>query len=251
MTKYHYTYRITNMVDHKHYYGARSSEVHPTQDLGIKYFSNSSDKEFMAEQKLNPDNFKYKIIKIFETREEAIALEIKLHAKFNVGVNESFYNKAKQTSIGFDTTGTQIIFSNERNKKISDKLKGRKRTKEEKLLISKRTKECMVDFSFSEEQKLKQLMNLKNFYKNQKENNIPHHSSIKCSGENNHFYGKHHSPESRKKISDSNTGRVPWNKGISPEIFLCEYCKKEICGKGNYIRWHNKNCKNYKEIEEN
>lgn len=104
MTKYHYTYRITNMVEHKHYYGARSSKVHPTQDLGIKYFSNSIDKEFMSEQKLNPQNFKYKIIKIFETREEAIAMEIKLHAKFDVGVNESFYNKAKQTSIGFDTT---------------------------------------------------------------------------------------------------------------------------------------------------
>ena len=32
-------------------------------------------------------------------------LEIKLHNKFNVGVNESFYNKVKQTSTGFDTTG--------------------------------------------------------------------------------------------------------------------------------------------------
>jgi len=32
-------------------------------------------------------------------------LEIKFHAKFNVGVNESFYNRAKQTSTGFDRTG--------------------------------------------------------------------------------------------------------------------------------------------------
>lgn len=105
MSKYHYTYRITNIVEHKHYYGVRSSKLHPSQDLGIKYFSSSSNKEFISEQVSNPENFKYKIIKIFETREEAIALEIKLHAKFNVGVNESFYNKAKQTSVGFDTTG--------------------------------------------------------------------------------------------------------------------------------------------------
>lgn len=108
MTKYHYVYRITNTVEQKHYYGARSSNIHPTQDIGIKYFSSSSDKEFIAEQKLNPDNFKYKVIKIFETREEAIAMEIKLHAKFNVGVNESFYNKANQTNTGFDNTDKHL-----------------------------------------------------------------------------------------------------------------------------------------------
>ena len=103
---YHYTYRITNKVEPKHYYGARTFIIHPSQDLGIKYFSSSTDKEFITDQISNPENFKYKIIKIFETREEALALEIKFHTKFNVGMNESFYNKAKQTSTRFDTSGT-------------------------------------------------------------------------------------------------------------------------------------------------
>ena len=100
----HYTYRITNIVDNKHYYGVRSS-IDPSKDLGIKYFSSSKDKNFIKDQKENPHKYKYKIIRIYNTRKEAIELEIKLHTKFDVGVNESFYNRSKQTSVGWDTTG--------------------------------------------------------------------------------------------------------------------------------------------------
>lgn len=43
MKKYHYVYRITNKVENKHYYGSRSSNVPPIEDIGKKYFSSSSD----------------------------------------------------------------------------------------------------------------------------------------------------------------------------------------------------------------
>ncbi len=96
------------------------------EDIGIHYFSSSSDKDFINEQKLNPTSFKYKIVGIFETREQAIKLEIKLHKKFDVGINESFYNKAKQTSIGFDATGQAgVPKSKENNRKVSEALKGK------------------------------------------------------------------------------------------------------------------------------
>ena len=103
--KKHYVYRITNKIENKHYYGVRSTKLEPKDDLGIKYFSSSTERVFIKDQKENPYNYKYKIIKIFSTREEAIKLEIFLHNKFNVGVNESFYNKAKQTSSGWDRSG--------------------------------------------------------------------------------------------------------------------------------------------------
>lgn len=108
MSNYHYVYRITNTIINKHYYGVRSSKIEPKLDLGIDYFSSSSDKEFIKEQKLNKDIFKYKIVKIFDNREDAVEMEIKLHNKFSVHINESFYNKSKQTAKGFDRNGVKF-----------------------------------------------------------------------------------------------------------------------------------------------
>jgi len=70
--KYHYVYRITNIKDKLYYYGTRTSSIKPKLDLGIKYFSSSNDKDFIQDQKDNPLNYKYKIIKIFNIRKEAI-----------------------------------------------------------------------------------------------------------------------------------------------------------------------------------
>jgi hypothetical protein len=104
-TIYHYVYRITNLVEKKHYYGKRSSRIEPKLDLGIKYFSSSRDKEFQADQKSNPQNYKYKIVQIFHKVEEACLREIELHSRFKVGSNSNFYNLVTQTHNKFDTTG--------------------------------------------------------------------------------------------------------------------------------------------------
>lgn len=126
--KYHYTYRITNIKLNKHYYGVRTSNnLIPINDLGIKYFSSSRDKDFIKDQKENPQHYKYKIIRIFKLRKEALELEIKLHDKFDVGINESFYNRSKQTSTGWSTEGTNHFISQETKRKISNTLTGRKR----------------------------------------------------------------------------------------------------------------------------
>ncbi len=105
----HYVYRITNKVLNKHYYGVRTCSGLPVDDIGIKYFSSSSDKEFKLDQVNNKYKYKYKykVIYIFKSRKEAVELEIKLHNKFNVGVNESFYNRGRQTSSGWDNTGNK------------------------------------------------------------------------------------------------------------------------------------------------
>jgi len=139
--KYHYIYRITNIRENKHYIGVRSSSITPYDDLGKKYFSSSTDSEFIKSQKEHPENFIYYIIEIFNTREEALKHEIYLHDKFNVAVNENFYNKAKQTSLGFDTSG--IIFSKERRLKcielntgIKNPFYGKKHTEELKNALS-------------------------------------------------------------------------------------------------------------------
>ena len=103
---FHYTYRITNTKQKRHYYGTRTSKLEPKLDLGVSYFSSSKDVEFKIDQKLNSQDYRYKVLKISKTREEAINLEIRLHNKFDVGINPNFYNRAKQTAEGFDRTGT-------------------------------------------------------------------------------------------------------------------------------------------------
>ena len=122
--KYHYTYRITNKIENKHYYGVRSCNCLPKEDIGFKYFSTSKNKAFKDDIKENPQNYKYKVVKIFGARKEALAHEIFLHSKFEVGKNPKFYNGAKQTSTGFDRSGaklsseTKILLSNKHTGKI-------------------------------------------------------------------------------------------------------------------------------------
>ena len=107
--KKYYVYRITNIKNKKHYYGYKgiSQDIDPKLHIGIKYFSSSSDKEFILDQQKNQQNYCYKIIFVFNNKYDAIALEIKLHNKFNVDKNSNFYNKAKQTSTGFTTNGSR------------------------------------------------------------------------------------------------------------------------------------------------
>lgn len=140
LKQYHYVYRISNIKENKHYYGCRTSKIEPKFDIGIKYFSSSSDKNFIKDQKENLQNYKYKIIRIYNNRKDAINLEIKLHNNFNVGISKYFYNRSKQTSIGWDTTGISFPKSEETIKKISKSLTGRQLSKEHIETIRKNSK---------------------------------------------------------------------------------------------------------------
>ena len=87
------------MVENKHYYGFRGTFLNPEDDIGVKYFSSSSDKDFIKDQKENPEKYKYKIIIRTHDKTLAQSFEIKLHKYFMVGTNDNFYNRATQTHI--------------------------------------------------------------------------------------------------------------------------------------------------------
>jgi hypothetical protein len=114
--KYHYTYRITNKLQNKHYYGVRTSSIDPFLDLGTVYFSSSKIVSPMVRQ--TPNNFKFKILKCFNTRQEANIHEIGIHEKFKVSENENFYNLAKHTSTMFCPFGNIWITNGVDNKII-------------------------------------------------------------------------------------------------------------------------------------
>lgn len=126
---YHYVYRITNLTNNIHYYGCRSSKILPRDDLGKRYFSSSTDAGFVSDQKQYPHLYRYKIIKSYPTRQQAIHLEIRLHDKFNVGVNPNFYNQAKQRNKGFDSSGQKRTLQH--RQAISIAQKGKPRTQKQ------------------------------------------------------------------------------------------------------------------------
>lgn len=104
-------YRITNIVERKHYYGYKSCGTRdPKEIIGKTYYSSSSDKEFIEEQKNHPERFRYKIVARFNTKEEAFEREILLHRLFDVGRNLSFYNRSIQKHRGeSDASGTTPV----------------------------------------------------------------------------------------------------------------------------------------------
>ena len=117
------------------------------------------------------------ILETFDNRVEALDAEIKLHQFYDVARNPHFVNQAKQTSTGFSAEG--VVRSEEYKKKMSERLKGRE-IKPEWIKKAVESRKGKID------------------------------------GENNPFYGKTHTPETRKRIAESlsqtykNEGNHPW-----------------------------------------
>lgn len=268
--KHYYVYRITNTKLNKHYYGTRSSKIEPSKDLGTKYFSSSSDISFRDDQKNNPQDYKYIIVSEFDSREEALELEIKLHNKFNVGVNESFYNRSKQNSKGFHYDRTGAIISEETRKKLSIASRNQHRNpvSEEtrrKLSISSKGRICSEEHKAniskaktghvpSEKTKAKLREAAKKQFRNGMGDETKEKIKQKAIGRKNP-----HSKETKAKLAKAATGRIKSQeqrdkmaKSISAALkgkplpvasHPCKYCGK-IMAQSHMTRWHGNNCKN-------
>ena len=112
----HYTYLIQHITEDKRYIGVRSCTCKPIDDIDYWGSSRHLPKDIKT-------NHRKIILKQHATRELAVAHEIELHALNNVAANPAYYNKACQTSTGFDTTGTTI--SDELKDKYRKALTGR------------------------------------------------------------------------------------------------------------------------------
>ena len=108
--KIHYVYKITNLNpnDERLYYIGVRSTLKSSPDLDTNYRSSSKYLK-AAIKEIGHNNFSKKILGVFETRELAVREEIKLHNLFDVAKNPLFYNKSKQTTTGFDTSGNEEV----------------------------------------------------------------------------------------------------------------------------------------------
>jgi len=214
----HYTYRITNIIFKLHYYGTRSTELSPAKDIGIYYFSSSSDKEFIQDQKDNPSHYKYKVIKVFSSREKALELEIKLHNKFDVGINESFYNRSKQTSIGFNYNCKGLKKPKGFGEKISNRQYGIKFSDERKNNISLGLNRiCNNGKTVAQNRAMKGSKN-------------PMYGKTK---ELNPMYGKTHTDDVKKHLSNIKKGT---KLSTQTKEKIRNSCKKPKVSKENYAK---------------
>jgi len=175
MEYYSYVYRITCLLDMRHYYGCRYIKM--TKRFGktamedLKHYKSSSKILLQDIKDKGIENFKFKIIKTFNAAEDAINYEIMLHKKFSVDTNQKFYNLVKQTSSRFASNNKEV------GKKISASLIGRKMS--ESFLIENRLNSigekngmAKIFHIFDKDWNLKYTSN-GTLFKTLKENNIP------------------------------------------------------------------------------
>jgi hypothetical protein len=125
MNELYYVYLIIDTLTGKMYIGSRKTTIPPEEDLGIKYFSSSTDKDFIQLQKKYPNRFVYTILKTFKSHKDAIKYEAKLHKKHDVADNPMFYNKARQTE-DFYVPSREVYERNKKKFKESLHQKGEK-----------------------------------------------------------------------------------------------------------------------------
>lgn len=220
-----YVYWIENRGTNVSYVGVRSCDIEPVDDIGVKYFTSSQDKEFKQDFTNNPEKYNIDIINNFIERQEAINLEVQIHNWNDVGSNDKFYNKAKQTSSGFDRAGVKDtpeelerkrgqVFSKEARKKMSIANRGKDNPNYGK----------------------------KHSAESRKKMSENHWDS---SGKNNPMFGKHRSKETKQKISEAFKGEKHPMYGKKQPTAECIHCGV-TCSRTNISRWHNDNCK-YRE----
>ena len=102
------------------YIGVRSCKGSPESDW---YFGSSRQlKKWIAEHGV--DKVDKQVLATWPTRKEAISHEMLLHDCFDVVRNQEFWNKAKQTTTGFDRTGaTQVPWNKGIKASVESRLK--------------------------------------------------------------------------------------------------------------------------------
>jgi hypothetical protein len=226
LTEYHYVYYSYEEWG-RGYIGSRTCKSLPEED--IKYFGSYRDKTFKPTQKIILKND-------YLTRKEAYADEIILQQYYKVVENPHFTNRSYQTSTSFSVYGLRQ--SEEHKRKISQarkgkshmkgmggmsgkshseetkrKMRGRSHSEEAKKKISKATKGRKL----TEDHKKKISNSTKGKSKSITEKSKQ--SVIKRAMARTGIPGHKHSEETKRKISKSAQGRIPWNKGIkNPNI---------------------------------
>jgi group I intron endonuclease len=182
----HYVYLTTNLITGQQYVGDRSCNCDPEED---KYLGSGTYYK-RAETKYGKNNFKKEILEFFNTKKEASDKQEKYIKLYKTHITDGGYNISPKG-------GHQFIksISEETKQKMSLAKKGKKQSEEhiknrvKKLIGKKRTKNACNNISES----------LK---------------GRRLSEEHKEKMRKPKSEEAKIHMSNSQRGRIAWNKGM-------------------------------------
>jgi hypothetical protein len=184
--KYHFIYKTTNLLSGKYYIG-----MHSTDSLEDGYLGSGRRLRYSI-NKYGKQNHKREIIEFCKSRKELKSREIEI-----VNLNEIAKKDCINIRVGGGSEGNGHFHG---GYKLSDETR-------EKM---SKTRKGIVQYEMTDEIRKKISNTLKKNYQN---GYIPNMTGC-------------HTKESRKKISDSNKGRIPWNKGKPNKQVTCPHCKK-------------------------
>lgn len=198
---YHYVYKVTNLITNKYYVGA-----HSTSNLNDGYMG-SGQQIKDAIKKYGATNFKFEILEMFSTREDAFKKEAEI-------VTENFVRDPQTYNMTTGGIGGSIK-TDEWKQQVSQKLRGRQFTPEHSMKKS-----------------LAQTGSKNHRY------GKPNPNNPKLSGVDNGMFGKTHSEESkllmsknrklaqieytselRESLSNACKGKLWYNNGITSKRF--------------------------------
>lgn len=181
-------YRIQSKVHKDRLYIGSSVNIKDRWRQHRMYLRNNDHHSLKLQRHYNKyglDDLCFSIIEEFQftTKEFLLSRE-----QFYLDSLHPFYNNSPTAS---STLGVKMVFTEEHKKKISESLKGRKKSKEHVANLTGKKRSAETRLKLSESRR-----------------------KLDISGANNPRYGKKLSDETKKKISDKAKGRTAWNKGI-------------------------------------
>jgi hypothetical protein len=213
-----YFYKTTNLINGKYYYGSGQKMI---------YFGSGRDLK-NAIKKYGEENFKFEILKYFETRQEAYDFEERFLHLYNIKDDKNSYNLTN-----FGCGGNRINYQGSESSKYRE-ISKTNMTKWNKSEMSR------------ESNRIRLLENNPMDNLEYRDKAVKALNKWKC--ENEHpMKGKNHSDESRKKMSETRKERgiIPYNKGKKSEReSICDSCKDKFTKQG--LKRHIKTCKSNK-----
>lgn len=209
-----YIYETTNLVNGKKYIGK-----HKHDGFDNKYYGSGIALK-RALNKYGKENFEVKIIEKIETNQDDLDLREMYWIKyFDAAKNKNYYNNSmggkEEGWSGFNKAVKENGgLSKEHIKKLSESHKGKPSNRKGKHLSNE------IKLKIIESNKNRRWVNKNNINKHIKSKELEKYLNngwnfgriLNVKGTNHPMYGKHHTRETKEKLSKSHKGQIPWNK---------------------------------------